>query len=246
MTNKPRYTLLISGCDAYLDVLPPLFILFRKYWPGLNAPIVLNTETQPYRHEGFEILCPQLCKEHSNPKDVPWSRRLRETLTRAVSSDLVLLFLDDFYLRSPVNERRLAACVEWMQANPNTACIYLYGGVLSEDGTAKCSPWLAIRPKPESYLRLSSYFSLLPGLWRRDRLLHFLRDYESPWLFERWGSIRARRYPDDLYDLAAVAGVSTVFDHWPSQEGLSKGKWLPKTPEYFQKEGIALDLSFVV
>ena len=235
--SEHPYTLVICSHDPYIDVLPPLFTLFRKYWPGLDAPIVLNTETGSYRHEGFDIFCPGLFKGHRSPTDVPWSRCLRETLTRAVSTDLVLIYLDDFYLYSPVNESRLAACVAWMRANPRTACVYLSGGVTLQAQRAKHPPWLSKRLKNEPYL-----FSLQAGLWRRDRLLHFLRDHESPWHFERWGSIRGRRYPDDFYQLAAVAGVPTVFDYCPNL-GLSRGKWFPGAAELFEKERISMDCS---
>lgn len=238
MITDARYTLLINGNDDRLDALPPLFTLFRKYWPGLDAPVVLNTTAKPYRHEGYNIVCPQLYKGYPAPVEVPWSKRLKATLVQAVHTDLVLLYLDDYYLCNSVNEPRLAACVDWMEANPRTACVYLFGGASSEEETARHSPWLAQLPKNGAYL-----FGLQAGLWRRHRLLHFLRDHESPWYFERWGSLRGRRYPDDLFHLAAVAGVSTVFDYSPSHQGLSGGKWLPKTPELFQKEGISLDLS---
>lgn len=58
----------------------------------------------------MNIRSPQLYKEHPDPTEVPWSRRLRETLTQAVFTDQVMIFLDDFYLRSPVREDRLDIC----------------------------------------------------------------------------------------------------------------------------------------
>lgn len=59
MSELARYTLLICTCDAYADAWPPLFTLFRKYWPGLDAPIVLNTETRAFEFPGYDIHCPQ-------------------------------------------------------------------------------------------------------------------------------------------------------------------------------------------
>lgn len=233
----PHYTLVICTCDAYADAWPPLFTLFRKYWPGLDAPIVLNTETRTFEFPGYDILCPQIYKGHPNPASVPWSRRLRETLTQAVTSDLVLIFLDDFYLRSPVNEDRLEICLRLMESDLDIANIALFPCPPPFTPT-KEHPWLARRSKSAPYL-----FNLQAGLWRRQRLLHFLRDHESPWYFERWGSKRGRRYPDDFYGLNVEDERELIFNYWPSMQGLSKGMWLPKTPELFEQEGIDVDLT---
>jgi hypothetical protein len=228
----------ICSCDAYEDAWPPLFTLFDRYWPGVkDVPIVLNTETLKYQYDGFNILCPQLYKEHSDIKLVPWSKRLRETLIEAVETDLVLIYLDDFYLRSPVNVERLDSCLRYMDENRNAANILLFTCPLPYTPTKKF-PWLVKREKKSSYL-----FSLQAGLWRKDRLLEFLRDHENPWHFEGWGTIRGRRYPDDFFALVTIDGKQAIFDYWPSMQGLSKSMWLPKTQELFEKEGIKINLS---
>ena len=237
MSTTPRYTLVICTCDAYADAWGPLFTLFRKYWPSLNVPIVLNTETKAYQHEGLNIICPQLYKGHPNPQTVPWSKRLRETLNRVVSTDLVMLFLDDFYLRSPVNTERLNICLRLMEQDVKIANLQLFT-CPPPYRSLKEYPWIVKRSKKAPYL-----FSLQAGLWRTERLLHFLRDHESPWYFERWGSLRGRRYPDDFYALATTNGKQEIFDYCPSGQGVSKGLWRPKTPELFAQEGINIDLS---
>jgi hypothetical protein len=237
MATSPSYTLVICSCDVYADAWGPLFTLFAKYWPTLNAPIVLNTETATYEHPPLKITCPQLYRDHPRPASVPWSKRLRETLENHVQTELVLIFLDDFYLRSPVDDGRLEQCAKYMLAHPDVGNIALFP---CPGPTAPVSdaPWLSERSKRAPYL-----FNLQAGLWRTARLRHFIRDHESPWYFERWGSFRGRRYPDRF--LTAVHGASTgpLFDYHPSHEGLSKGKWLPQTPELFRREGICLDLS---
>lgn len=237
MTGLARYTLLICTCDAYEDAWGPLFTLFRRYWPSLDAPIVLNTETKTYAFPGYTILCPQLYKDHPNPAIAPWSRRLRETLTQAVTTDIVMIFLDDFYLRSPVNTERLDICLRLIEENPKVANVALFPCPPPFTPTADHS-WLVKRNKSAPYL-----FNLQAGLWRRQRLLHFLRDHESPWYFERWGSIRGRRYPDDFFGLKAEEERDLIFNYWPSMQGVSKGMWLPKTSQLFEQEGIKLDLT---
>lgn len=237
-TPLSNYTLVICTCDAYQDAWDPLFTLFERYWPSVkDIPIVLNTETVDYQREGFNILCPQLYKNHHNPKSVPWSKRLRETLIKAAKTDFVLIYLDDFYLRSSVNIERLDNCLQYIDEQKNAANILLFTCPFPYTTTKEYS-WLVKREKKSPYL-----FSLQAGLWRKDRLLNFLRDHENPWHFEKWGTIRGRRYPDDFYALVNVDGKAAIFDYWPSMQGLSKNIWLPKTQELFDKEGINIDLS---
>jgi hypothetical protein len=238
MNPIPKYTIVICTCDAYQDAWQPLFTLFDRYWPAIKeVPIVLNTETASYQHEGFNITCPQIYKDHPHPSTIPWSKRLREILLNSVETDLVLLYLDDFYLRSPVNTERLNNCLYFIDEHKNAANIQLYTCPPPYKST-KEYPWLVKREKRAPYL-----FSLQAGLWRKDRLLHFLRDHESPWYFERWGTIRGRRYPDDFYAMARIDGNQPIFDYVPTEQGLCGGMWRPKTKEFFEKEGIKMEFS---
>ncbi len=238
MKNNSICSLVICTCDSYQDAWPPLFTLFQRYWPSVRSfPIVLNTETAVYRHDGFDIYCPRLYKAHPAPSTVPWSKRLRETLVQTVHTDLVLLYLDDFYIRSPVNTERLQVCLSLMVANPEIANVCLTPCPQPYSVTRE-NAWLVKRSKKSPYL-----FGLQAGLWRKNRLLHFLRDHESPWAFERWGTIRGRRYPDDFYGTAIDNGKGAIFDYCPSTQGVSRGLWLPKTKELFDSEGIAIDTS---
>lgn len=241
MTNTSKrtsYTVLVCSCDAYRDAWMPLFTLLGRYWPGIDQiPIVLNTETATYLHDKMNIACPQLYTSHPDPQSVPWSQRLRETLEHAVDTDLVLIYLDDFYLRSPVDTERLDVCINLMERNKNIANVGLFSCPPPYTPTEE-HPWLVKRNKKAPYL-----FNLQTGLWRKDRLLYFIRDHESPWYFERWGSLRACRYPDDFYAAVSIDGKEAIFDYWPSKQGLSKGLWLPNTAELFEKEHIDIDLS---
>ena len=233
-----NYTIVICSCDIYSDAWDPLFSLFDRYWPeSKSVQIVLNTETLTYQRVGFNITCPAIYKNTDEAKNIPWSKRLRDTLLREVKTDLVLIYLDDFYLKSIVDTERLSICIRYMQENNNIANLQLFPCPPPYTQIKGC-PWLVKREKNGPYL-----FSLQVGLWRKERLLEFLRDHESPWYFERWGSLRGRRYPDEFYALYDAYGTDLIFNYSPSKEGLSKGLWLPDTAKLFEKEGIDMDLS---
>ena len=186
LVTSSRYSVVVSSCDHYCDAWPPLFALLRRYWPSIPTPVILNTETAEFSCAEIGVLCPRLYMAHSHPALVPWSKRLRECLQATVRTDLVLLFLDDFFLRGPVRTDRLETCVELMSREPRIANILLYSCPPPFTPVAD-KPWLVKRSKRAPYL-----FSLQTGLWRTEHLLHLLRDHESPWYFERWGSIRGR------------------------------------------------------
>lgn len=237
MIPNPRFTMVVCSCDSYEDTWDPFFTLLKRYWPEFSGPVVLNTETKTYVDERFSVVCPRLYLGHPDPASIPWSRRLRETLEQIVKTELVMLFLDDFYLRSPPNTQKLDICLQLIERDQTIANILLFSCPQPYSPTQDY-PWLLKRSKKAPYI-----FSLQAGLWRKERLLHFLREHESPWYFERWGSLRARRYPDDFYAVAAVEGKQSIFDYCPSIHGLSKGLWLSQTGELFQQEGISVDLS---
>lgn len=235
--NNSMPTVLISSCDSYQDTWIPQFTLLDRYWPDVRQlPIVLSTETLTFKYEGMNILCPQLYVSNPDPRSVTWSRLLRETLEKAVHTELVLIHLDDYFLLSNVDTHRLEICCNYMIERKNIACISLVP--VSPPYTATTDyPWLVKRAKNAPYL-----FSLMTGLWRKDRLLHFLRDHENPWYFERWGSLRARRYPDDFYAALAI-DKHPIFDFQCQAYGISSGLWYPGARELFAKENINIDLS---
>jgi hypothetical protein len=232
MTDK--ITLVICTCDDYADAWNPLFSLFKKYWKDFSHKVVLNTETKSFSYPGFDIKSPQLYEKNQN---IPWSKRLRETLINCVDTELVLIYLDDFYLQSHVDVDKLHTCCTIMAEDKSIANIQLFPCPPKYQQLEKY-PWLVKREKSSPYL-----MNLQAGLWRKDRLLHFIREHENPWYFERWGSIRARRYADTILCINPDIKDNIVFDYDPSMIGLSKGKWLPKTKTFFDAENIEMDFS---
>jgi hypothetical protein len=232
---KHDFTIVVCTCDAYEDAWMPLFTLFQKYWDGMDYKIVLNTETKAYSHHGLDVYSPMIYKHVNAYENISWSKRLKDILLHHVNTEIVLIYLDDFYLQSPVNIDKLAQCVNLMKEDKTISNLQLFPcppgyHVISD------IPWLVKRKKGSPY-----YFNLQAGLWKTNRLVHFLRDHESPWYFERWGSVRALRYIDKVYCINPDFNHNLIFDYNPSMIGLSKGFWLPKTKEFFLKEKIDID-----
>ena len=108
-------TILVSSCDAYKDILDPFFELLHRFWPNLEYPIFLSTESLEYKNKNFKIK-----NIHPSKKDCAWTTRIAECL-HEVQSDYVLLILDDFFLYDFVDTKAFNNCLNWMKDNPKIA-----------------------------------------------------------------------------------------------------------------------------
>lgn len=225
-----KCTLLISSCDNNEDLWNPFFIILKDQWPEMKYPVVLNTESKKYHNENFEISTFSMYKAGDNP---PWGKRLKECLKR-IDTDYVILILDDFFPIQPVDHKRVEECIRWMDENSKIAVFNFYrvkGGI--KDGKY---PHFELRPQKGAYkLNLSA------ALWKREKLIKYIRNHETPWQFEINGSKRAGRYKELFY--SAIEGEPYIYKYSLLEYGLIRGKWTPKINELFDKYGIDVDYS---
>lgn len=109
-------TFLVNSCDKYSDTWTPFFTLLKKNWPGFDLPVVLNTETKDYSFEGINLTVCNI------PGAKTWSERFLNVLDR-ISTDYVLVFLEDFFIEDTVNVQEFNRCLEYMCQHPEVGCI---------------------------------------------------------------------------------------------------------------------------
>jgi hypothetical protein len=173
-------------------------------WPDCPYDVVLNTETKLYD-------CPFMnVKTINSSKDLSWTARLRYVLNQ-IDSEFVLFFLEDFFLRSPVNQEMFEEAYNLISQNEDIGYIGL-----------KYSPERNFKNK--NFVPTNRFFSrdLLDSLcritavsvlWRRSWLIELLDDKESPWEFEKNASIRSKQYPYEVLEINNINGVCPpVFD----------------------------------
>jgi len=172
-------TMVFCTCDAYSDLWENFFMLLRKYWPEFDGEIILNTEQQSFQYEGFRISAPLLCSQ-----DVSWSDRLSLSLKK-VKTPYVLIMLEDFYLKAPVDHSRFIKTVDYMKANPNAVSITY----LREPGIKKYQPDLSgfCLRKQFSLYKMTAHITL----YQTDYLRSVLKKCETAWEFEVNGTVRA-------------------------------------------------------
>ena len=237
--NK-KCTVVVSSCDKCSDLWYPFFSLFQKAWPENEFSIVLNTESKTYQHEGMNI--ETFCLYGEN-ESVPWGKRLKETLQR-IDTEYIILLLDDFFLRKEVKHDRILQCIEWMEQDTSISCFCFMESLTKNIKDGKYEGFER-RPLLGDYK-----FNCQAAVWRRKRLIGYLRNGEDPWQWEMFGNWRSYRYPFHKF-YSQIAGQEYVFPYICKVQGRSwgglalyRGKWyLPCVEKLFAENGISVDFT---
>ena len=226
-------TLLINTCDAYEDLWMPFFTLLKKYFSPLHMRILLNTETKNSHFDGLQIET-----VHSSAKS--YGARMRDALNH-VDTEYVLLMLDDFFLRRPVEIGRLADIVSWMDADKDI--------VYFNTDVAKAVKDLEVNRYP-GYRRLPAgtryTLNLQAAVWRTKRLKFYWQYDVSPWDWEeRCNVLTAKQKQDKFYSALNPEAQFMDYGYIPGQwMGICHGKWVENdVVPLFEKEHIEIDFS---
>ena len=219
------------SCDDYSDLWDPFFQLLKKYWKDCPYKFVLNTESKTYKSDYFDVETFQFYKPNCK---VPWGKRLIKHL-KNIETDYVIIMLEDYFLYSYVNQKRLDECIEYMESHKNTAHIRLSDKLRVKDSDLSLDYYGRFRD--QFYM-----MSLQPGLWRREDLIRFTLTHYTPWDFEVQGSKRCwRRFKEDF--LVMVEGNDNIIPTDFRKYGVSKKKWQIDTVDFFEKNNINIDFS---
>lgn len=229
-------TLLVSSCDKYSTAWFPFFELIKKNWPRHPDKIVLNTEKLSYTHEGLNIKT--INEPHIN---ATWSQRLLNCLNQ-IDTEYIIFSLEDFFLQAPVKHGTIENCLKKMKSNAEIACFRLKA---SDDINLKKidGDIFALADKMVSY-RLDTQFAL----WRKQILMSFIDETESPWEFEGKGTQRIKEtdklfywfYTENPEVISDNLIVPYVIGHFTGY-GIQWGKWLYNNAELFERFGIKAD-----
>lgn len=226
-----RCTILVAGYDGYEDSWYPFFKILKANWPEIPYEIVLATQTKSFSYEGLAIRMIHMPAEKVN---APWGARMIEALSQ-IDTEYILLLIEDFYLLGPVDQNRVEQCLDWMDEDHRIAN-FSFGVMDFPNIRDEKYPGFERRPQSGPY-RLNAQ----AALWRRKKLISYIRPHESAWDWEILGSQRSERYPELFY--TSIKGEPRVFLYDFEQCSICKGKWGKDVPELFEKYGIDIDLS---
>jgi hypothetical protein len=227
------FTVLVNSSDGFDDCWDPFFRLLSRYWPDCDAPILLNTENKDYRHPLLNVKA--TCVQASAQHRLTWSECLLRGLAQ-VDTPLVLYFQEDYFIRKPVQAQKIQLAAAHMIANPHVKHVALTG-----IGSQPPFEYYDADPNFSKIRQRAKYrISTQAALWRVDSLKSYLVPEENGWMFEIYGTWRARKR-DELFLCAdyrdASGGPAIEYLH----TGIIKGQWLPGIRGDFEANGIKID-----
>ena len=229
-----RFTILVNSSDGFADCWEPFFKLLQRYWPGCQARILLNTETSDYQHPVLPVVATKV--QGDSPRRLTWSECLSAALDQ-VQTPLVLYFQEDYFIRRAVQVGKVDAAIEHMLAHPEVKHIALTG-IGSEPPFEPYADTRFQRIRRRARYRISTQ----AALWRVAALKSYLVAEENGWMFEIYGTWRARKR-DELFlctDYSNASGGPTIeYLH----TGIVKGRWLQEIRADFEANGIEIDYS---
>ena len=232
-----KLTILVNSCDKYEDCWIPFFKLFDKFGGELkNCRIILNTETKIFKYQDLNIHCLSL---YSGEQDIPWGKRLRDTIDH-VDSEYILMLLDDFFLNREVDISTMSNCMNWLDKDENTGMFNLLHLEGAEDESNKYKGFCLI-PAGTAF-RLNAQ----AGIWKKEILKKSILDMESPWEWERFGNMRNDIViKQEIYALKKDEYEPYFYNYYPAViSGIMRGKWaVSHIDSLFKENDIIIDYS---
>ncbi len=219
--ENPNCCVLVVSCDAYADLWPPFFTLFKRYWPDCPYPVYLSSNFIPYPNP--EITTVLIGKDHD------WSTSLMTALAMPDLMDYayLLLILDDLLITKVVETSKINQCLDFLHSHQGS---YIrLSPVPPPDIIVDGCPWVG-QILPGAPYRAS----LQASIWKKDCLQSLLKPGESPWDFE----ILASRRSD--VDKRFFCTVKRSFHYINS---VVRGQWTAEALELLNKEYIVTSTS---
>lgn len=209
-------TILVCSCDKNADLFDIFHYFIEKYWTK-HPKVVYSTET--VKNKYYKTICKNYPVEQ-------WTRRIRETLEE-ISDDVVLLMVDDIFIRKPVDKKRLKYAENLFGGNLALVNLEKEWDENEDIGLAGFKR----RPKGKSFR-----VSLMCGLWDRLKLIDILEGDHDPWYVENAQIAKDYEYYINSGDYIIDWGYVTF-----NEVGLFKGKWCREVVPFFEKEGIVVN-----
>ncbi|MEJ5994843.1 hypothetical protein WG904_10485 [Pedobacter sp. Du54] len=226
-------TLLVNSSDNFEDCWDPFFKLYTEYWSSANLPIVLNTEFKTdYTYGHLPIRC-SAANARNPDRRLTWSECLINALHK-IDTDLVLYMQEDYFLEKEVCAELVNDMVNTMLADKSIK----YIGLTHLGNFPPFGAWDGDR-RLQKVLNTRYRVSTQAGIWRKETLLSYLKPEENGWMFEIFGTQRAKRRDDLFLTVHRKHAPALLYTH----TGIIKGKWHPAMPALFEAHKIEMDFT---
>jgi hypothetical protein len=152
-----------------------------------------------------------------------WGARLRATLS-SIDTEFVMMLYDDFILDAPVDNQRVQQAIELLQAQARAVVTYLVDTASPLSRTDTDEQFIALKDRIE--YRLNS----APAIWRKQALLDYTEEGDTPWAWEVFGTYRTWGDGRDFYTLNPA--LSDIYPYNHNKGGaIYRGKWVREVVE---------------
>jgi len=225
-------SVIVLSSDGYSECWEPLFMSFKEYFTGIeNYELILSTNDKTFSYPGLEI------KMITHGLEAAWSKRLKDSLDQA-QNDLVLVLVEDFFLRSKMNSKAFHTVVDLMN-NEDIDHVRLisYGGKYK----TKKSEFKIL----EKIVKKTKHrFLYLPGFWKKEILKKYLVDFEMPYMAEKMGNLRSKLLKDNFYCISQdYIKNNGQFYHSSASGAIYKGRWKEWVKDFLEKHKLEIDLN---
>ena len=204
--------ILVLSCDKYEPCWKPFFTLLDKYYPN---------------HPEAYLLCETKKCDYSKTINVDsenWCERFRKALEQ-IEDDYVLVMLDDFFIRKPVDTKR----INEIQFDNDTA---VYNFELEyREPKQRLEEW-DIQKNNQVYLN-----SCQPSIWNRKILMQRLQTNKTP---QEWELTKIDSpYKHFINNKDFIIDIG--YRHQPLEIGwgITRGKIAKECLEFLESEGLA-------
>lgn len=228
------YPIVVSSCDLYKDAWNPFFRLLQINWENCPKKVYLITETENYSDPYFDVTV----LHHNSPI---WSNRVINTI-KNIESEYFWFFLEDFFLEERVNTEIIDSAIHCIETEKNVGVIKFIPNIAPNWYNNSESCWKGYKYFSQIPKESKARSNLMLALYNKDYFCKLLRKNESPWDFEKFGTYRTRRYPEeiliqnDLFPLAFPYNYQIKYGF-----GISAKKWLRNNKKLFERYNIEVN-----
>ena len=230
MKLEDKITILVCSCDKYSDLWPPFFQLLKEYWPDNSCKIILNTESKGYSLPGLNIHSFALGK-------ASYGKRMISHLS-LIKTPYVLLLLDDFFLRRPVDTAMLINIIEKMDAEENIAAMTFDENPFYFKDCDEFMGFVKLKKHAPYKLNMQA------GIWRTETLKKYWAPNDNPWIWEIFVNYNTFDNSDVFYALKDLELSPVYYGYNTNGMGVYRGKWvIDDVKPLFDKHNISVDYS---
>lgn len=209
-------SLVVLSSDGYSKYWDWFFTLKKKYWADCPYDTYLVTESKKTRK----------AKTINIDSDI-WTKRFREAL-KEIPSDYVIVLLEDYFIRSKVDQTRIAEIFEFFSHNINIAVFNFEENYRPADESIYNLPGWKQQKNKQIYLN-----STQPSIWNKELLLSRLKEDQNPW---EWELTRVESPYDHLINTS-----TQIIDNgyrFGQPFGIVKGEMCEECEAFLRTEGL--------